>query len=61
MGCHPKSKQDGTLDDIYRDVFSELDIPILSGVPIGHGKEMWTLPIGLPAVFDAGAKILRWE
>ncbi len=61
VGCHPRSKKEGTLQDIYSDVFSKLEIPILSGLPIGHGKEMWTLPIGLPAVFDADAKELRLE
>jgi muramoyltetrapeptide carboxypeptidase len=59
VGCQPRSKEEGTLQDIYSDVFSELNIPILSGLPIGHGKEMWTLPVGLPAAFDAGAKELR--
>ena len=59
VGCHPRSKQEGTLQDIYDDVFSELDIPILSGLPIGHGKEMWTLPIGASASLDAGAKKIQ--
>jgi muramoyltetrapeptide carboxypeptidase len=59
VGCHPASKKEGTLEHIYSDVFSELNIPILSGLPIGHGKEMWTLPIGLPVALDSGAKKLQ--
>jgi muramoyltetrapeptide carboxypeptidase len=59
VGCHPKSAKEGTLQDVYREVFGELNVPIVSGLPIGHGKEMWTLPIGLSADFDAGAKKMR--
>jgi muramoyltetrapeptide carboxypeptidase len=36
-----------------RERFSRRRIPVVSGVEIGHGDPMWTLPIGVPAVIDA--------
>jgi muramoyltetrapeptide carboxypeptidase len=34
------------IDEIIKDVFHERDIPILSGLPIGHGIHNLTIPIG---------------
>jgi muramoyltetrapeptide carboxypeptidase len=39
--------------DILRDRFAQLDVPILGGLPIGHGANPVALPIGTRAVLDA--------
>lgn len=57
--CDPRSKKHGTLEDIYRDALEDLRIPIVTHFPIGHGREMWTLPIGVEALLDAEAKTLE--
>ncbi|HSW74878.1 MAG TPA: LD-carboxypeptidase [Candidatus Saccharimonadales bacterium] len=44
--------------DILRDRFSILGVPILGGLPIGHGKNPIALPIGTHAKLDADAGTL---
>jgi len=44
--------------DILRERFGRLGVPILGGLPIGHGKNPRALPIGTKAVLDANAGIL---
>ncbi len=44
--------------DILRDRFGRLGMPILGGLPIGHGKNPIALPIGTEAVLDADAGTL---
>lgn len=39
--------------DILRDRFGLLGVPILGGLPIGHGKNPIALPIGTKAILDA--------
>jgi muramoyltetrapeptide carboxypeptidase len=42
-------------DEVLDTYFAPLGIPVLSGVPVGHVDEQWTLPIGVRARLDAGA------
>jgi muramoyltetrapeptide carboxypeptidase len=44
--------------DILRDRFGQLGVPILGGLPIGHGKNPIALPIGTRATLDADAETL---
>lgn len=44
--------------DILRDRFAQLGVPILGGLPIGHGKNPIALPIGTRAQLDADAGAL---
>lgn len=40
------------VDELLLDAVAGLDIPVVSGFPIGHGEQNLTLPMGLPAVLD---------
>ena len=40
-------------DEIIIDICGELDIPIVSNYPCGHGKYQATLPISIPAELNA--------
>ncbi len=44
--------------DVLRDRFGQLGVPILGGLPIGHGKNPIALPIGTKAVLDANVGTL---
>jgi muramoyltetrapeptide carboxypeptidase len=35
-----------TLQEIFADYFGKLKIPVLSNLPFGHEKRMWTIPYG---------------
>jgi muramoyltetrapeptide carboxypeptidase len=47
--------------DILRERFARLGVPILGGLPIGHGKNPIAVPIGTSAVLDADAGTLTVE
>jgi muramoyltetrapeptide carboxypeptidase len=47
--------------DILRERFGMLGVPILGGLPIGHGKNPIAVPIGTHAVLDADAGTLTIE
>ncbi len=44
--------------DVLLERLGDLGVPILGGLPIGHGQEQLTVPVGTPAVLDAAAGTL---
>lgn len=46
------------LDESFCEVFADGNFPVLARLPLGHGKEMWTLPLGVKATLDAEAGTL---
>ncbi|UCD88976.1 MAG: LD-carboxypeptidase [Desulfobacterales bacterium] len=54
----------GKPDDIYMviaEAFSHVDIPVLAGFDIGHGKTNITVPIGLAATLDTDKQQLTFH
>src|SRR5215469_10268952 len=47
--------------DVLYDHFAGMGIPVLGGLPIGHGPHPPTLPIGTPAISDARSGTLTIE
>jgi muramoyltetrapeptide carboxypeptidase len=46
------------LADVLVDRLSDVGVPVLSDLPIGHIDEQWTLPLGAQATLDADARTL---
>jgi muramoyltetrapeptide carboxypeptidase len=46
----PRSK---TLENVLDDRLGALGIPVLYGLPLGHGATLSTLPLGVEATVDA--------
>jgi len=46
------------IKDLMVDILSGLDIPLVTGLPVGHGLKNLALPLGLPAKLDADSKTL---
>lgn len=44
--------------DVLRERLSDLGVPVLGGLPIGHGPGQLTVPLGVPATLDATAGTL---
>jgi muramoyltetrapeptide carboxypeptidase len=44
--------------DVLRDGLAKLDVPILGGLPIGHGLNPATIPLGTVATIDPSAGTL---
>lgn len=58
-----KDAGDGTLGgwgivDVLRDRLCRLGVPVLGGIPAGHGLHPPTIPLGTQATVDAGAGTL---
>jgi muramoyltetrapeptide carboxypeptidase len=47
-----------TIEGLLADTLSGLDIPLATGLPVGHGLQNLALPLGLPAKLDANSKTL---
>lgn len=45
--------------DVLRDRLALLGVPILGGLPIGHGRDPIAIPLGTAATLDADAGTLR--
>jgi muramoyltetrapeptide carboxypeptidase len=52
---------DTTVSDVLVERLGDLGVPVLGGLPIGHGVGQLTVPVGTPAVLDADAGTLTVE
>jgi muramoyltetrapeptide carboxypeptidase len=48
-----------TLEAVLGELLEPLDVPTVLGLPFGHGKENWTLPLGVTARLDASTGTLE--
>lgn len=62
-GCGPDATTQGDwhTNDVLRDKLERLGVPILGGLPIGHGNSPLAVPIGSRATLDTAAKTLTVE
>jgi muramoyltetrapeptide carboxypeptidase len=44
--------------DVLMDRLGDLGVPVLGGLPIGHGSGQLTVPVGVPATLDVAAGTL---
>ncbi len=54
----------GEMDQIYhivRDIFSDMEIPILAGFDIGHGQPNLTIPVGVEALLNTDAGEMTYK
>lgn len=58
VGCNPQRENEQTVDDVLQDRLGDLGIPVLSGLPIGHGKRNYPVTLGKNATIDAEARTL---
>lgn len=57
-GADAMTRGDWTEIDVLSDRLAKLNVPILGGLPIGHGANPVALPIGTPAYLDADPQTL---
>jgi muramoyltetrapeptide carboxypeptidase len=51
----PRTK---SLEDVLESRLGPLGVPVLYGLPLGHGKHLATLPLGVTCTLDADARTL---
>ncbi len=56
-GCGPMEQ----IHSIMRSIFEDLDIPMLSGIPAGHGLPNLIVPMGISATMDADQGLLSFH
>ncbi len=56
--CDAPRDGEQTIDDVLRDRFEDLGVPVLGGFPFGHGKRNHAIPLGAKATLDADARTL---
>ncbi|NED97018.1 LD-carboxypeptidase [Phytoactinopolyspora alkaliphila] len=44
--------------DVLNDHLSRLGVPVLGGLPLGHGSDPWSVPLGTTATIDTDAGTL---
>lgn len=49
---------DHAVADVLAEHLGELNVPVLGGLPVGHGAGQQTVPIGVPATLDVTAGTL---
>ncbi|QXJ26284.1 LD-carboxypeptidase [Actinomadura graeca] len=59
LGSWERSGDPAELDAVFSARLGPLGVPVLAGVPAGHGPRQRTLELGAPAILDAGALTLR--
>jgi muramoyltetrapeptide carboxypeptidase len=47
-----------SMEDVFERHFEPLGVPVVFGLPLGHGKHLCTLPLGVRATVDADARTL---
>jgi muramoyltetrapeptide carboxypeptidase len=47
-----------TIVDVLLDRLGDLGVPVLGGLPVGHGRDQLSVPVGVPATLDVGAGTL---
>jgi muramoyltetrapeptide carboxypeptidase len=50
-----------TVVDLLRDHLSDLNVPILGGLPLGHGRAPLTVPLGAIAALDTATGTLSFD
>jgi len=60
VGCEPAEGVGYSLRDVVRDAVADLTVPVLWGLPFGHGTRNWTFPVGVRARVDAEEGEIRF-
>lgn len=58
--AEPKPGKWSVIEVLY-DHFAKLGVPVLGGLPIGHGRHPLTVPLGTMATVDTTARTLTIE
>ena len=58
-GTDPADESSCELSDILRETADLAGVPAISGAPVGHIEDQWTIPIGAMAELDADNRTLH--
>jgi muramoyltetrapeptide carboxypeptidase len=55
---HPEAPRNRSIEDVLERCLAPLRVPVLYKLPLGHGKHLATIPLGVQATLDADARTL---
>lgn len=61
VNCTVPKGANWSMDDVLKDCLAGFSFPVVTNFPVGHGKEMWTVPFGVEAFLDADLKTLEFK
>jgi muramoyltetrapeptide carboxypeptidase len=50
-----------SMEDVFERHFGPMGMPVLFNLPLGHGKHLCTIPLGVTATIDADARTLTFD
>ena len=53
VNCVDDEEESPALEDMVRDIIGSRKLPVIAGMPFGHGKEKMTLPLGVRVRMNA--------
>ena len=59
--CDPPRASEPTIEEVLAERLGGRDIPVVAGLPFGHGARNLTLPLGARATLDADRRTLTIE
>ncbi len=57
----PEAPRNRSIEDVLERTLAPLGVPVLYRAPLGHGKHLATIPLGVSATLDADARSLTIE
>jgi muramoyltetrapeptide carboxypeptidase len=57
----PEWPRTRSIEDVLELHLEPLGVPVLYKLPLGHGKHLASIPLGVPATLDADARTLTFE
>ncbi len=60
-GAHSGVTQELSLEDVLEELLQPLGMPVIANLPIGHGKHLATIPLGVEVTLDADKRKLVIE
>jgi muramoyltetrapeptide carboxypeptidase len=61
LGSFEKCGEIDHIHTIFHEIFSDMDIPILAGLNVGHGYPNLTIPFGIKAYLDTDIGTLTYQ
>jgi muramoyltetrapeptide carboxypeptidase len=60
LGSFTKCGDYWDIEKLIMDLLGDRDIPLVSGLNVGHGGQNLTIPMGMPALLDTNAGVLSF-
>ena len=57
--CEPRDDDEPNLETIFKEILGDLSVPVLNGLPFGHGNVNQAIPLGARANIETSGSTGR--